>query len=94
MAEDPVPDLSSCQSSKGRTGVSGSHVLGSIVVEVTVYLRKDMKDSCSLDSIQSREHRGKRQELSGGQTIWVEPFGRGGGGLIVKATGSLQEFQG
>ena len=77
MAEDPVPDLSSCQSNKGRTGVSGSHVQGSIVVEVMVYLRKDMKNSSSLDSIQSREHRGKRQELNGDQTIWVEPFGLG-----------------
>lgn len=77
MADDPVPDLCSCQSSKGRTGVSVSHVLGSIVVEVMVYLRKDMKDSCNLDSIQSREHRGKWQELNGDQTIWVEPFGLG-----------------
>lgn len=77
MAVDPVPDLSSCQSNKGRTGVSGSHVQGSIVVEVMVYLRKDMKDSSSLDSIQSREHRGRRQEPNGGQTIWVEPFGLG-----------------
>lgn len=72
MAVDPLPDLSSWQSNKGRTGVSGSHVQSSIVVEVMVCLRKDMKDSSSLDSIQSREHRGKRQELNGDQ-----PFGLG-----------------
>lgn len=93
MADDPVPDLRSCQSSKGRTGVSGSHVLGSIVVEVMVYLRKDMKGSCSLDSEQGaqREEAGAewRPDYMGG-AFWAGGEGR----LIVKATGSLQEFQG
>lgn len=65
MAEDPVLDLSSCQSNKGGTGVSGSHVLSSIAAEVMVYLRKEMKNSSSsLDSIQSSEHSTEGRGLS------------------------------
>lgn len=55
---------SSCQSNKGGAGLESQaeHVLGSTVADVLVHLRKYMK--CSMDSIQSRESKGKRQELN------------------------------